>query len=97
MLSNTEKQGDTMKKADVSKKLNGVNITFSGGVAKQNVVSMVERCQTGRCDCMSDSEKKKIESIEVSGGDGEVELSISGDLNMEAIEKAVAKSPLING
>ena len=84
-----------MKKAAVIQKFNGVNITFSGGVAKQNVVSMVERCQSGKCDCMSESEKKKIEKIEVSTQDGQVKLAISGDVDLQAIEAAVAKSPLI--
>ena len=85
-----------MKKAEVSQINSGVKITFSGTVAKQNVVEMVERCQTGKCDCMSDESKKKIEGMQVRGEDGRVELSIDGDLDLKEIEAAVAKSPLIN-
>ncbi len=85
-----------MKKATVQQQFNGVKVTFSGEVAKQNVVSMVERCQTGKCDCMSDESKKKLEGLEVNGTDGNVELTIKGDLTAEEIEAAVSKSPLIN-
>jgi len=84
-----------MKKADVTAQTNGVKITFSGAVAKQNVVEMVERCQTGRCDCMSDESKEKIKDMSISGEDGNVELSIEGDLDVEEIQTAVSKSPLI--
>jgi len=85
-----------MNKAEVSKLKSGVKITFTGSVAKQNVVEMVERCQTGKCDCMSDESKKKIEGMQVTGKDGDVELTIDGDLNVTEIQAAVAKSPLIN-
>lgn len=84
-----------MKKADVSIQKDGVKITFTGAVQKQNVVEMVERCQTGKCDCMSDESKKKIEAMEISGKDGDVELSIKGDIDIKEIREAVSKSPLI--
>ena len=84
-----------MKKADVTAQHNGVKITFSGAVEKQNVVEMVERCQTGKCDCMSDESKEKIKDMSISGEDGNVELSIEGDLDVEEIKTAVSKSPLI--
>ncbi len=84
-----------MKKADVSAQKDGVKITFSGAVQKQNVVEMVERCQTGKCDCMSDESKKKIEDMQITGTDGDVQLSIKGDLNVKEIADAVSKSPLI--
>jgi len=85
-----------MNKAEVSQLNSGVKITFSGTVAKQNVVEMVERCQTGKRDCMSDESKKKIEGMQVTGKDGDVELTIDGDLDVSEIQAAVAKSPLIN-
>lgn len=85
-----------MKKAEVTAQNGGVKITFTGGVAKQNVVEMVQRCQSGKCDCMSDEAKAKIEGLEVTGEDGSVELAIHGDLSVETIENAVSKSPLIN-
>ncbi len=84
-----------MKKADVTAQHNGVKITFSGAIQKQNVVEMVERCQTGKCDCMSDESKEKIQGMEITGKDGDVELSIKGDLNVNEIREAVSKSSLI--
>lgn len=84
-----------MKKADVKAMFNGVKITFSGSVAKQNVVEMVERCKAGKCDCMSDESKLKIEDMQIDGEDGNVELRIKGKLDIKEIESAVSKSPLI--
>ena len=86
-----------MKKAEVTKQLTGIKVAFSGDIEKQNVVSMVQRCQGGQCDCMSDEAKKKIEGLEVSGEDGNVSLTIKGDLAVEEIEAALKKSPLVNG
>lgn len=86
-----------MKKAEVTKQLSGIKVAFTGDIRKENVVSMVQRCQGGQCDCMSDAAKKKIEGLEVSGEDGSVQLNISGDLDVEEIEAALKKSPLING
>ncbi|MDA7816755.1 hypothetical protein N9A28_01040 [Sulfurimonas sp.] len=84
-----------MKKADVTAVNNGVKITFSGAVEKQNVVEMVQRCQTGQCDCMSDESKQKIEAMDISGEDGNVELTIKGDIDVNEIQNSVSKSPLI--
>ena len=83
------------KNTNVSALSNGVKITFTGAIAKQNVVEMVERCQTGSCDCMSDESKEKIKDMNISGEDGNVELSIEGDLDISEIQSAVSKSPLI--
>jgi len=85
-----------MKKAEVTKHLSGIKVAFSGSVEKQNVVSMVQRCQGGQCDCMSDESKKKIEGLEVSGEDGNVSLTIKGDVDVEEIKAALKKSPLLN-
>lgn len=75
---------------------NGVNITFTGDVKKQNIVKMVENCQTGQCECMSDETKKKIEAMEVKGIDGDVSLSLSGNITKEEIEEAMSKSKVLN-
>jgi len=75
---------------------NGVKISFSGEVKKQNIVTMVENCSTGKCECMSDETKKKIKGMEVSGKDGDVELQLSGDISKEEIEKALANSKVLN-
>ncbi len=75
---------------------NGVKISFSGAVKKQNIVTMVENCSTGKCECMSDETKKKIEGMDVTGEDGDVQLALSGDISKEEIEQALAKSKVLN-
>jgi len=74
----------------------GVKISFTGEVEKQNIVKMVENCATGQCECMSDETKAKITNMEVSGKDGQVNLELSGDVSKEEIETALAKSKVIN-
>jgi len=75
---------------------NGVKINFSGGVEKQNIVTMVQNCSTGQCECMSDATKAKIKDMSVSGADGDVALSLEGDVTVQEIEAALAKSKVIN-
>ena len=75
---------------------NGVKISFSGEVKKRNIVKMVQNCSTGACACMSDETKKKIQGMEVTGKDGNVELNLSGDISKEEIEKALANSKVLN-
>jgi hypothetical protein len=74
----------------------GVKISFTGAVEKQNIVKMVENCSTGACECMSDETKAKINNMEVTGKDGEVNLDLTGDISKEEIEAALAKSKVIN-
>lgn len=74
----------------------GVKISFSGAVQKQNIVTMVQNCATGGCDCMSESTKTKVQDMQVSGEDGSVEIHLKGDLSVEEIEAALAKSKIIN-
>jgi hypothetical protein len=81
---------------EVNKTQEGVKISFSGAVQKQNIVTMVQNCSTGKCECMSDETKKKITNMQVSGADGAVELALSGDVSKEEIEAALAKSKILN-
>ena len=74
----------------------GVKINFLGKVEKQNIVTMVENCSTGQCECMSDDTKAKIKDMKVDGVDGDVELSLEGELSVKEIKEALAKSKLIN-
>ena len=74
----------------------GVKISFTGAVEKQNIIKMVENCATGSCDCMSDETKAKISNMEVTGIDGKVNLNLTGDVSTEEIEEALAKSKVIN-
>jgi len=90
-----ELQGGSMNK-NVFNTNAGVKISFTGAVAKQQIVKMVENCSTGQCECMSDSTKKKITNMQVAGKDGEVELELTGDISKEEIEKALEKSKVLN-
>ena len=81
---------------NVFKTDSGVKINFTGVVKKQQIVKMVENCAKGECECMSDDTKKKITNMQIEGKDGDIELNISGDLAKEEIEKALAKSKVLN-
>jgi len=85
----------TMQK-NVFKTNKGVKINFTGVVEKQQIVKMVQNCATGACECMSDETKKKISNMQVDGKDGDVELKLDGDVSKEEIEKALAKSKVLN-
>ena len=87
---------ETKMKKNVFKTGEGVKISFTGEVEKQNIVKMVENCATGSCDCMSDQTKAKISNMEVTGTDGEVNLDLTGDISKEEIEAALARSKVIN-
>jgi hypothetical protein len=84
-----------MMKKNVQQTPQGVKINFTGAVAKQNIVSMVENCSTGKCECMSDATKAKIKTMKVEGSDGDVSLSLEGDISSEEIQKALNKSKLL--
>ena len=79
----------------VSKTDFGVKINFLGEVQKNNIVTMVNNCSTGKCECMSDTTKAKIKDITVDGLDGDVELSLNGSISVDEIQTALAKSKLI--
>jgi len=84
-----------MKKS-ISKTDQGVKINFLGSVEKQNIVKMVQNCATGQCECMSDTTKSKIKDMQVAGSDGNVELSLEGDISVEEIQAALEKSKVIS-
>lgn len=74
----------------------GVKISFTAMVQKQQILKMVENCSTGACACMSDETKKKITNMQVTGKDGNVELRLSGNINKNEIEKALENSKVLN-
>jgi arsenate reductase len=96
LLPKIKKELEQTMKKDVMKTNNGVKISFTGVVAKQQIVKMVENCATGQCECMSDETKKKITHMQVAGEDGAVELNLSGDVAKEEIEAALKKSKVLN-
>jgi len=75
----------------------GVKINFLGTVEKQKIVTMVQNCSTGQCACMSDTTKAKIKNMQVDGKDGDVELTLDGDISTREIQEALEKSTLLNG
>lgn len=79
----------------VSANDNGVTIQLTGGIAKNTIFTMVQNCQSGKCECMSDETKAKIATMDVSGEDGKVELSLGGTISKEEVEAALAKSKLL--
>ena len=81
---------------NVFKTAEGVKISFTGAVEKQNILKMVENCATGSCECMTDETKEKITNMQVSGTDGEVNLNLTGDVSKEEIEVALTRSKVIN-
>ena len=82
-------------KKDLFKTESGVKINFTGGVVKQNIVSMVENCSKGACECMSDKTKAKITDMQVDGQDGNVELQLKGDISIEEIQASLEKSQVL--
>ena len=80
----------------VFKTTEGVKIAFAGAVKREQIVKMVENCATGQCECMSDETKKKITNMQVEGSDGNVELKLTGNVAKEEIERALAKSTVLN-
>ncbi|HHH19804.1 MAG TPA: arsenate reductase ArsC [Campylobacterales bacterium] len=91
-----KKLGINTLQKNVFKTQTGVKISFTGAVEKQQIISMVQNCQTGQCECMSDATKQKISDMQVEGKDGEVELKLTGDVKKEEIEAALAKSKVLN-
>jgi len=81
---------------NVKKTNDGVKINFLGEVQKQNIVTMVQNCSTGQCECMSDTTKAKIKDMKVDGVDGDVELALEGDVSVDEIKAALAKSTVLN-
>lgn len=71
----------------------GVNVKFSGDIQKSQVANMIDECQSGKCGCDCEAEvMKKIETINVTGNDGDVTIELQGpSLGVKEIEEAVSK------
>ena len=83
-------------KKNVNKIANGVKISFTGEVKKQSIITMVENCSNGKCECMSDETKQKVKNMQVLGTDGDVKLELTGEISKEEIEEALSKSKVLN-
>lgn len=87
--------------ADVSQivqKEDGVVVqVVEGNVCLEKVQEIVESCKTGKCDCMSDATKQKVEFIQVKLIGGKPAIEIKGDIRQEEIQEAISKSKKIVG
>jgi arsenate reductase len=72
----------------------GVKVTFRA-VPKETIFSMVQNCQNGRCECMSDETKAKITDMQIVEDAGSIELHIDGAIEKEEIERALERSKLL--
>lgn len=87
-----------MIKIDATPLEQGVELTFTGAVSKQEMEERIASCSAGECSCGCDPELfQKIEGMEVSGEEGAVRLRLQGrDLPAEAL-KAAAQSCMSEG
>ncbi len=84
-----------MIKKSVQTTQSGVKIDFKN-VKLETITTMVQNCAEGRCECMSNETKKKIQNMQVDGKDGEVQLHLEGDISKEEIEEALKRSKVLN-
>ncbi len=75
---------------------NGINIFFTDEVKKENIVSMVQNCKQGQCECMSEETKQKITNMEVTDKEGVVKLTLDGSITEIEIRQALANSKILN-
>lgn len=84
-----------MIKKSVQTTQNGVKIDFKN-VKLETITTMVQNCAEGKCECMSDETKQKIQNMQVIGQDGKVELHLEGEVSKEEIEAALQRSKVLN-
>ena len=87
---------EAVKKArhEVEQKEGGVQIKFKG-VPASVVFTMVQNCSEGKCECMSEETKKKIEGMQIDENSDDVSLHIKGDIKKEEIEAALKRSKVL--
>ena len=61
-------------------------------VDAEKVKEVVENCQTGKCDCMSEETKAKVTFMDFRIEDGKPVIEIKGEVSEEEIKEAVKKS-----
>lgn len=88
MTKRTIKDVSEVKKTD-----EGVVIEVKDNtVNPEKVKEIVDNCQTGKCDCMSEEVKQKVQFIDFKAENGKVAIEIKGDLTEEDIKEAMARS-----
>ncbi len=79
--------------SEVKKTEGGVVIEVKdSSVEAQKVKEIVENCQTGKCDCMSEETKQKVTFMDFKAENGKVAIEIKGDLTEEEIKEAMNRS-----
>ena len=81
---------------DIKKISNGVKINFTRNIKKDDIVTIVQNCSQGKCECMSETTKSKIKDMQVDGSDGDVVLKLEGDISVGEIQEAISRSKVIN-
>jgi len=82
--------------SEVREKEDGVIVqVVEESVSFAQVVEFVENCKTGRCDCMTESTKQKVEFIQVKLVDNKPAIEIKGKVSKEEIEEALSRSKKI--
>ena len=61
-------------------------------VDANKVKEVVENCQTGKCDCMSEETKAKVQFMDFRVENGKPVIEIKGDVSEEEIKEAVKRS-----
>ena|GEM_PF-4466618 len=80
-----------MIEKNITQTAQGVDIRFVGDIQKSKLEAMASGCNEGgtcSCECNSDM-KNQIKSVEVSGNDGDVTISLTGE-NLEVAKIALA-------
>lgn len=87
-------KGRTMKDvSEVSKVAGGVRIRITDEtVKKEDVQEIVDNCKHGRCECMSDVAKAKVQAMDVKDEGGKISIDMIGDLSAEDVHQALARS-----
>lgn len=82
--------------SEVREKEDGVIVqVVEESVSIAKVEEIVENCKTGRCDCMTESTKQKVEFIQVKLVDNKPAIEIKGKVSKEEIEEALSRSKKI--
>ncbi|WP_123102541.1 hypothetical protein [Acidithiobacillus sulfuriphilus] len=78
--------------ATLEKTAEGIAVHVDKSVDPKKVFAMVESCQTGRCDCMSEEVKAKVSAMEVSQGTEGTTIRIHGTVSEEEIQEVMGRS-----
>ena len=65
----------------------------SSEIKKSDMEKSIESCNTGKCDCLSKSQKERIESISLKeDSDGKLSIEIKGDITKDEIRTTMEKA-----